>query len=729
MKLSPKWIRDYVHLAVDDRRLAEDLTAVGIAVEGITGVGADTVFEMEIGTNRPDAMNHYGVAREAAAIYDLPLKALEPKLPSAAKAASISALDGTAERRVLSKQSNVGTNEVVPFPVGPSSASSLDAPFPITVEEPQLCPRFSARVISGTKIKASPDKIVQRLQLLDQRPINNAVDATNYTLWEMGKPTHVFDLDLLEGGKIVVRRARDGETLKTLDGVERKLTSEDLVVADAKKSVGLAGTMGGFDTMITDKTRNILIESAWWDPVTVRKMSRRHGLHTDASHRFERGADFESTVLSCDLVAGLILESGGGELVGDAVDVISKQMDLAPVILRLSEVQRILGGNLNSGEIFRILKKLGFGVIPEGQADAVFRVHIPSWRLDVEREIDVIEEIARLHGYDKFENTLPAYSGAVVELPHASIDAAVRERALALGYNEALSLTFISHADAEKFSSGAQVLELENPLSEEASVMRTSLVPGMLDMLSWNLNRDVADARLFEIGSVYELPSGERIEPRRACLGATLASVRGALPASGALDVSKGEQAAAAEAFRGFKGDVENLLNAFAGTVTYQRTIVEYFHPGRSARALVNGALVAQFGQIHPAVAAARKLRQDVYLAEVDLEQLYKIGLRTVKFSPLGKYPAVERDFSFVFADGVTFAQIHAAVLELSIAELRDLQPIEIFRGGSIPSGKYSMLLRVRLQSADRTLRDDELAQWSGKIVGALTALGGSQRA
>src|SRR5580704_11570651 len=458
MKLSPQWIRDFVDLAVDDRQLAEDLTAAGIAVEGINGTGPNTVFEMEIGTNRPDAMNHYGVAREAAAIYDLPLKALDPKHSSAAKTSS----------------AHDGTTEVVPFP---------NNPFPITVEEPQLCPRFSARVIRGTTIKPSPKKIAHRLQLLDQRPISNAVDATNYVLWEMGKPTHVFDMDLLEGGRLIIRKAKKGEKLKTLDGVERTLTAEDLVVADAKRPVGLAGVMGGFDTMITEKTRNILIESAWWDPVTVRRTSRRHGIHTDASHRFERGADFESTILSCDLVAALILESGGGELVGDVIDVVSKEMDLAPVVLRLSEVHRILGGRLEAGEIYRILKKLGFELIPEGQADAEFRVQIPSWRLDVEREIDVIEEIARLHGYDKFENTLPTYLGAVVELPHAATDAAVRGRALALGYDEAVSLTFISHTDAEKFSSGA-VLELENPLSEEASVMRTTMVPGMLDMLA-----------------------------------------------------------------------------------------------------------------------------------------------------------------------------------------------------------------------------------------------------
>src|ERR1700687_5660217 len=478
MKISPHWLRDFVDLPVDYTRLADELTLAGVAGEGISGEGDSTVFEMEIRTNRPEAMNHYGVAREASALYDLPLKPIEPKLP----------------------------------PWQAKSDVTID------IQEPDLCPRFTAREIRGVTIESSPANIASRLQLLDQRPISNAVDATNYVLWESGKPTHVFDLDLLEGRRLVIRRARAGETLKTLDGVEHKLSTEDLVVADAKKPVGLAGVMGGFDTMITEKTRNILIESAWWDPGTVRKTSRRHGLHTDASHRFERGADFESTILSCDLVAALILQSGGGDLVGGAIDVMSRQMDQAPVVLRVSEVRRILGGGLEPGEIYRILKKLGFEPIPEGQADAQFRVQIPSWRLDVEREIDMIEEVARLHGYDKFENTLPAYSGAVVDLPHAAVDAALRGRALALGYNEAVSLTFISHADAERFSS-ASVLELENPLSEEASVMRTSMAPGLLDMLAWNLNRDSENVRLFEMGRVYEMRDGERGEPACACLG------------------------------------------------------------------------------------------------------------------------------------------------------------------------------------------------------------------
>jgi phenylalanyl-tRNA synthetase beta chain len=713
MKLSPQWIRDFVDISVDDHRLAEDLTAVGIGVEGISGSGADTVFEMEIGTNRPDAMNHYGVAREAAAIYGVELKELS------AVSSRLSAKQTSAAKASPSSASG-GTTEVVPFP---------STPFPIHIEDILSCPRFSARVIRGASIKPSPEKVTHRLSLLGQRAISNTVDATNYVLWEMGKPTHVFDLDLLEGGKLIIRRAKEGEKLKTLDGVERTLSAEDVVVADAKRAVSLAGVMGGFDTMITDKTCNVLIESAWWDPAEIRKTSRRHGIHTDASHRFERGADFESTVISCDLVAKLILESGGGELAGDVVDVIARKVDQAPVVLRVSEVQRILGGNIDAGEVFRILKKLGFVVIPEGQADQQFRVHIPSWRLDVEREIDLIEEIARLHGYDRFENTLPAYSGEVIELPHARAQAEVRKRALALGYNETVSLTFISHEDAEKFAPETRVLELENPLSEEASVMRTSLMPGMLDMLAWNLNRDLGDVRLFEMGGVYEASEGEQTEPQRMCLGATLGALRHSQPVGAVLDVSKGEQAEAAEAFRGLKGDVETLLRPFAiGAVTWDRETAEYFHRGRSARALLDGAVVAQLGQVAPEVAAGRKLRDAVFLAEIDVEALFRRGLRQVRYEPLGKYPAVERDFSFVFADAVAFAQMGKAVTDLRLQELREFRPVEIFRGGAIAAGKYSILVRAKFESWERTLREDEVAKWSARVVDAMVGLGGVQR-
>jgi len=692
MKISPQWLRDFVDLNVNYHQLADDLTLAGIAVESVSGEGDATIFEMDITTNRPDAMNHYGVARECSAIYDLSLKAIEPQLPepSAAKAISSSGLSGTTE--------------VVPFP--------------IEIQDEQGCARFTARIIRNVSIKPAPAKIAQRLALLDQRPINNAVDATNYTLWEMGKPTHVFDLDLLEGGKIVVRRARDGETLKTLDGVERKLTSEDLVVADAKKPVGLAGTMGGFDTMITEKTRNILIESAWWDPVTVRKMSRRHGLHTDASHRFERGADYESTVLSCNRVAELILQSGGGELVGGPVDVIARPLDMAPLALRLSEVHRILGEKLEVAEILRTLRRLGFELIPEPGEEPEFTVQVPSWRLDVEREIDVIEEIARLHGYDKFPNTLPAYVGSVVERPDAEKEKKLRASLLALGYDETISLTFISHQDAEQFSS-VPVIELANPLSEEASVMRTSMVPGMLNMLAYNLNRGTANVRLFEAGNVFEAAGDKTAEFKRICMGAT-----------GSASPTSVNLTARPLSFFDLKGDVETLLNVFqhAG-LEYKANAPDYFHPGRSACAVMEGEVVAQFGQIDPEIASGRKLKQDILVAELYLDRLFKRGLRAVRYEALPRYPAVERDFSFIFDDAVVFERIEKSVAGLGVSELRSFVPVEIFRGGSIPAGKYSLLLRAMFQSGERTLRDDEVARWSGQIVKALEGLGGTLRA
>ncbi len=677
MKISSQWLREFVNPNVDDHRLAEDLTAVGIAVESISGAGDDTIYEMEIGTNRPDAMNHYGVAREAAVIYNLPLRPLAAALP----------------------------------------ASSGTANFAVEIADASGCARYTARAIRGVSIGASSERVVRRLALVDQRAINNAADATNYTLWEMGHPTHVFDLDLLEGGKIVVRRARSGEKLKTLDGVERALIPEDLVIADAVKPVALAGVMGGFDTMITPQTKNILIESAWFDPATVRRSSRRHGLHTDASHRFERGADFEATPLAANRVAMLLLDSAGGSLCGDAIDAVARRVDLAPVGLHLSEAHRILGEKLETNEIFRILKQLGFELMPERGGDPDFTVLIPSWRLDVEREIDLVEEIARLHGYDKFANTLPAFAGAVTEAPDAAKDADVRATLLALGYHEAVSMTFISHQDAEQFSS-ARVVELANPQSEEASVMRSSLAPGMLNMLAYNLNRGSDHARLFEAGSVFEAAGSLTIEPRRICLGVTCpASPK--TPSWGAQD----------GAFFGLKGDIESLFHLFQySTLRYAPEAADYYLPGASARALMDGAVVAQFGQVHPEIAAARKLRQDVWIAEVDLERLYRHDLRLVRYQSLPRYPAVERDFSFLFSYAVTFEKISQSITSLTVAELRAFRPVEIFRGNTVPAGRYSLLLRFTFQSADRTLREDEVTQWSAGIVAALEELGGKQR-
>src|SRR5271166_1021147 len=328
MRILPAWVREFVKVAADDRQLAEDLTSAGIAVESVAEEHGATVYEMDLTTNRVDAMNHYGVAREASAIYGVELKPFETKLPNTTAGPS------TAAAKSL------------PPPLG----MTMGEVFPVVIEDAEGCARYTARIIRGVKIGPSPEHIVKRLELLGSRAINNAADATNYAINELGHPTHAFDLDLLEGRTIIVRRARDGEFLKTLDGVGRTLTSEDLVIADTEKPVALAGVMGGFDSMITEKTKNVLIESAWFDPATVRSMAKRHGMHTDASHRFERGADWGITPVACDRVAELILETGGGELVGERIDTIARTIERQPIALRRSEVKRILGIDISDSE-------------------------------------------------------------------------------------------------------------------------------------------------------------------------------------------------------------------------------------------------------------------------------------------------------------------------------------------------------------------------------------------
>src|SRR5258708_1731102 len=732
MKLSPQWIREFVDLAVDDRRLAEDLTGIGVAVEGISGEGARAVFEMEIGTNRPDAMNHYGVAREAAALYGVGLKAIET---TAAKAAQNDGDANDALKRISTQNRPPGTAEAAPSRQSSGGAASASASsgngssggFEIDIEDREGCARYTAQIVRGVKITASPEHIAARLALVDQRSINKAADASNYTLWEMGHPTHAFDLDLLQGGKIIVRRARDGETLKTLDGVDRKLSPDDLIIADANCPVALAGVMGGFETMITDKTKNVLIESAWFDPIAVRKTAKRHGLHTDASHRFERGADYGATSLACALVAQRIMESGGGELQGAQIDAIAREMDQASGVLRISQVHRILGSTLATHQTLPILKRLGFDLVPEPGAQPEFSVRIPTWRLDIEREIDLIEEIARLHGYNNFPNTLPAFAGAVAEIPRAAKESKLRSSLLALGYNEAVSLSFIAHEDAETFSS-TPVIELANPLSEEASLMRSALLPGMLNMLAYNLNRGTDDVRLFEMGDVYEASGDATIERGGICLGATVSALKHGIPRGSVLDTSKGSNDL--DIFRSFKGDVETLLRPFHHkSLAFDNQTADYYHPGKSARALIDGEPVAQFGQLHPQVAAGRKLRQEVFIAELFADRLYQRRLREILYRPLLRFPGVERDFSFLFDDSVTFDKIRTAVRGLSLPELRSFSPVEIFRGGSVPFEQYSMLLRATFQSLERTLREDEVADRSSQIVAALQHLGGSQTA
>jgi phenylalanyl-tRNA synthetase beta chain len=695
MDILTKWLRSYLPaMDVDDRQMAEDLTLRGIAVEGIFAVEGSEVsgsrFEMDITTNRVDAMNHYGVAREAAAIYDLALAPLAEHLGA------------------------------------PVAETKPGEGFPVRIEAEDLCGRFTARVIRGVTVGPSSGMIAEYFAALAQKPISAPVDVTNFGWLAMGQPTHVFDLDQVEGG-IVVRRARAGERLRLLDGSERTLVPEDLVVADHVKALGLAGVMGGWDSRVTESTKNILVEAAWFDPAAVRASSRRHGLHTDASHRFERGADFNAAPLANHLVTRLILEQSGGEVVGPMVDVVvpelaAKTAERRPITLQVSQVQRHLGATADGAGISEALVVqylTALGCELTGVSAGEYAVKLPSWRLDLEREIDLIEEVARVYGYNRFADTLPGFAGAVQELPHARQEVALRETLRGLGFTEAISSTFTSAEEATTFGGGA--VALGNPLSAEAGMLRPSLAPGMATMLAHNLHRDVSAVRLFEMGTVFTGSTAKVQERVGLALGLTGGAAATAL--------HREQDALFFEA----KGAIEALLARFGGAVSFDtEALPAWVAAGRGARALLQGEEVAVFGELSAAEMQARKLRQTCVIAVVDAQCLLQTALRQPVSRELSRFQAVERDFSFIFPDAVAWAAIEAALREWRIEELRSVRPVEIFRdpkGRAVASGFYSLLLRVVFQSADRTLTDEELADWSERIVNQLVALGGVQRA
>jgi phenylalanyl-tRNA synthetase beta chain len=706
MKILTKWLRSYLPgLSVDDAQLAEDLTLRGIAVEGIydLGEGNGSLYEMDITTNRVDAMNHYGIAREAAAIYGLTLPELTFALPE-------------------------------PRPGG--------QPFSVKIEAENACGRFTARVLRNITIGESRDwfagaEVSTYFALLEQKKISNAVDATNFAWLAMGQPTHAFDLDKLEGG-IVVRRARKGERLKTLDGVDRMLDADDLIIADHKKALGLAGVMGGWDTMITPETKNVLVEAAWFDPAAVRQTARRHGLHTDASHRFERGADFNAAPVASAIVSAILLANGGwidGELVDVRVPAAeARTARRKPVALALSEVQRILGTTIDeegitAAAVENVLTALGCGLsaAPETSSKGgnVWNTMLPSWRLDLEREIDLIEEVARVYGYNRFANTLPEFGEGVRALPSAQKEATVRGTLLAAGFHEAISSTFCSAAEgALTAPQPALVVPLGNPLSEEAGVLRPSLVPGMLTMVAGNLNRDVNDVRLFEMGTVFSGGTDKVDERPALAFGAV-----GALPEESALHAGR------AFDFFDVKGVVEQVISRFEMRGMYfdrfpadAGLAPQWLHPYRSARVVADGVTVGWFGQLHPREAAARKIKDALFIGELALDRLYKLGLRRPIASEISRYQPVRRDFSLILDRSVDWETIDRALAGLQIPELVEWRVREVFRDARLGAQEYALLLGVTFQAPDRTLREEELQKFQAQVVEAVGKAGARLR-
>jgi phenylalanyl-tRNA synthetase beta chain len=674
MKIALSWLKEFVKISVEPRRLQRDLTMLGLNVESMAQVGDDWILDLEVTTNRPDCLSHYGVARELATLYRQPLRVPKIELQEASE----------AERAAVT----------------------------IEIADPELCARYCGRVIRNVRVKPSPEWLVKRLEAVGQRPINNVADVTNYALMELGHPLHAFDLARLRQQKIIVRRARPGEPLRTLDGVDRKLSGDDLVIADAERAVALAGIMGGADTEISSATTAVLLESAWFEPISIRRTAKTHGMHTEASHRFERGADVAMAPVALDRAAELIRELAGGEILRGRIDVHPRRRARRAMTLRASEIQRILGADVPRPEVRRIMSSLGFSIKALGTK--AWRMTPPPFRLDVTREVDLIEEVARHFGYDRLPSRLrPALSR--LERDEA------REKQLAasgllvgLGYREIIAMSMVDPEENARFTEEPPVL-LANPLSQDASVLRSSALPSMVAALRWNLDRGQSNVRFFELGKTYSLRSdGSPGERWVLCLGAT-----------GHQREASVHESEEPLDFFDLKGDLEALLELFdAPQIEFRPEGRRPYEPGLAGRFASENETLAVFGRLSRELQSAYKLRQALWLAEVDLDRLRSLPLRSRQFRAISKFPAVERDFSLLVPASAPYASLDRALRGLAGEELRSFRLVDLFRGGGVPAGHYSLLLRVTFQSPTHTLASEEIAALSGRILAALEPLG-----
>jgi phenylalanyl-tRNA synthetase beta chain len=695
MKVLYNWLREFVDVTAPAADLRARLALAGLAVDSVEESAAGPVLDAEVTANRPDWLGHYGVAREVAAICRLPVKPCEPKL----KESDEKAADATR----------------------------------VEIESPDLCGRYTARILRGVKVGPSPDWLRQRLEAIGQNSINNVVDATNYVMFELGQPLHAFDLDQLAERRIVVRRARPGEKIRTLDGIERTLAKEMCVIADASRAVAIAGVIGGADSEIGFSSRNILLESAWFDPISVRRTSKALGARTEASYRFERGADPEMAELASRRAAELIQQAGGGEILAGVVDVYPRREPPMQITLARKELLRVMGADVPDRDIEEILGALGFQPVradanraSAGSLEAVWTCRQPSWRRDVTRGIDLIEEVARHYGYDKFPPRLPPAKQPAQRLPHAEALDYLRERIIGFGYQEIVEIPLVeAQRDALFRADGLAPAVIGNPLAEDASIMRSNGVISMLNALAWNLNRGQRNLRLFEIGKTYELRNGESVETTVLTIGAT-----------GLAREKTIHDTAREFAFADLKGDLDGIAE-LAGGFEWQSGGPEWLAGGRATQVSLaqhgDGRPLGIAGQLARRIAEQLKLRQEIFVAELRLAPLLaaiEAARAAAHFTPIPRLPAVERDFALVLSDGVRFAQVTETIRALGIAELQTIAAADLFRGGHIPAGKFSLMIRVTFQSTQVTLTDAQLVDFSSRIVAALEQrLGATLRA
>jgi phenylalanyl-tRNA synthetase beta chain len=650
----------------------------------------DVLLEVNVTPNRPDCLSHVGIAREVAALLGTRVRMPAPRLAEG----------------------------------GPPAADGVR----VRIESPERCARYAARVIEGVRIGPAPLWLARRLESCGVRSISNVVDATNYVLLELGHPLHAFDLDKVAGHEIVVRTPRPGEKLVTLDGKERALAPEDLVIADRERASALAGVMGGGDSEISGATARVLLESAWFDPGSIRRTSRRHGLKSEASHRFERGADPGMVIPAVDRCAALIAELAGGTVRPGVVDAVARQVRAPEVRLRWNRPAEILGMDVPREDVRRILGALSFEERASDAEGAIYQV--PSWRADVSIEEDLVEEIVRTKGYDAIPETLPANAvGAPADSPEAQAISRARTALEATGFGEAVNFSFVSARELEPFQrpvvtgdgkGRALGVALKNPISAELSVMRTTLVPSLLKNVAHNRRQRVEDARLYEIASVYypgpdpkDRPSSESVE-----IAGVIAGRR-----------SPPGWAAAAEPadFSDAKAAVVAVLEALGVEARWQPRGEAWLHPRTSARVLAaeGDDVLGEVGELHPRTAAAFELPRGVLAFRLSLDALLRRMTLVPQYRPIPRLPAVLRDLAVVVDDAVPAAAVEALVRDEPLVDSVTL--FDVYRGAPLPAGKKNLAFAIAYRAPDRTLTDAEADAAHARIVERLRAKHGAE--
>jgi phenylalanyl-tRNA synthetase beta chain len=671
MRVPYEWLKDFVDISVAPEEIAQRLTMIGLEVEAVEFIHGDVVFEVNVTPNRPDCLSILGISREISAAFDIPLR--------------IPLHD---------------VKESLPF-----------SSFSVEIVTPELCNRYAGRVITDVMIADSPEWMKIRLEKCGIRSINNIVDITNYVLLEFGHPLHAFDAETLKNKKIIINTAGAHKKIVTLDGINRELPEDALLIWDNKRPIAVAGVMGGLETEVSENTKNIFLESAFFSPSSVRRTSKKLNLVSESSYRFERGTDIEFLEGALNRAALIIREVAGG-IIHEIIDAYPIKYIPKPVEVRYKKINKILGVELSNSRILDILKKLGIRTEDKGE---YFIVYPPAFRCDIQRENDISEEIARFYGYDKIPITIPRSPLSLgylnnKTLPLEMIKQAIRKS----GFTEVINYSFMNPTSLDLFDIAdsdrrRKTTKIRNPLRQEESFLRTTLIPALIENFKYNLDRGTRDIRLFEISKVFE-DKGNSLPLEELHLGGILYEER--VPS-----LWKEE----AKGFFIAKGTLESILeDLMIHEYSFSISSEPFFHKGQSADINVGGLRLGYVGVLGPEIVERLDLKKhepEIVLFELNLEELLLHIPDSIKYKPIPKYPSVERDIAVIVDEDITVSEIENVIKTFSSELIEKVSVFDVYKGKNIPEGKKSLAFNIIYRSMNKTLREEEIERIHTSLV------------